>query len=230
MNKIIMNINPDLPYAMEEAINSLRVNIGFLGKDVKKIMIISTTQNEGKSFVAMQLFKQLALTGTKTALIDADLRKSSFVRKYGMKVENGERMKGTSYVLSEDVPFEDAFYSTEMEGGVILPNVDNVVNPSKLLDSQRLADFLDYAADNYRYVLVDATPLGVVSDGERIGSLCDGAILVVRGGETSKSLVRHSAMQLERAGCPLLGVVLNRVDSSKQKYYYRKSGSKKYYA
>ena len=63
-----------------------------------------------------------------------------------------------------------------------------------------------------------------MSDGEKIGSLCDGAILVVRGGMTSKGIVRNSIRQLERAGCPLLGIVLNRVESAKGGYYYKKYG------
>ena len=58
---------PELPYAIEEAVNRLRVNIGFLGEDVRKIMVISTTPDEGKSFVTMQLWRQLAEAGTPSA-------------------------------------------------------------------------------------------------------------------------------------------------------------------
>ena len=79
-----------------------------------------------------------------------------------------------------------------------------------------------------RYVFVDSPPLNLVSDGELIGSLCDGAILVVRGGSTSKAMVRNSINQLERAGCPLLGIVLNRVEGAKSGYYYKKYGGHYY--
>ena len=68
----------------------------------------------------------------------------------------------------------------------------------------------------------------LVSDGEKIGSLCDGAILVVRGGFTQKKMVRNSIRQLERAGCPVLGIVLNRVGGNRGSYYYKKYGGKKY--
>ena len=67
---------PELPYAVEEALNRLRVNITFLGTDVRKIMVISTTPDEGKSFVAIQLWRQLADTGISSVLLDADMRKS----------------------------------------------------------------------------------------------------------------------------------------------------------
>ena len=59
-NKVILGNMPSLPYAIEEAVNRLRVNMSFLGEDVKKIMVISTMPDEGKSFVTMQLWRQRA--------------------------------------------------------------------------------------------------------------------------------------------------------------------------
>jgi Mrp family chromosome partitioning ATPase len=95
-----------------------------------------------------------------------------------------------------------------------------------LLESDRFNALLDGLAKRYRYVFIDSPPLGLVSDGERIGNLCDGAILCVRSGATPKGVVRESVRQLERAGCPLLGIVLNRVNESKGGYYGKKYGGK----
>ena len=92
----------------------------------------------------------------------------------------------------------------------------------------RFEEMLAYMEEKYRYVFIDSPPLSLVSDGERIGNLCDGAILVVRGGVTSKHLVKNSIRQLERAGCPLLGIVLNRVEGAKSGYYSKRYGSKYY--
>jgi len=80
-NKVILGNMPSLPYAIEEAVNRLRVNMSFLGEDVKKIMVISTMPDEGKSFVTMQLWRQMAETGIDSVLIDADMRKSVMVDK-----------------------------------------------------------------------------------------------------------------------------------------------------
>lgn len=55
MNEVVIGNMPSLPYAVEEAVNRLRININFLGSDIKKIMVISTLPDEGKSFVTMQL-------------------------------------------------------------------------------------------------------------------------------------------------------------------------------
>jgi Mrp family chromosome partitioning ATPase len=94
------------------------------------------------------------------------------------------------------------------------------------LENSRYEELLNAMAQQYRYVFVDAPPLGLVSDAERIGNICDGVILCVRGGATSKAAVRASIQQLERAGCPLLGIVLNRVSDSKGGYYHKYYGKK----
>lgn len=219
---------PELPYAIEEAVNRLRINIGFMGTDVRKIMVISTIPDEGKSFVTMQLWRQLAETGVPSVLLDADMRKSVMSDKYQITLEDEGTLAGTSQYLSGDSLLEDSLYHTQFEKGDILPNTDNVVNPSRLLESDRFAEMLSEMAERYRYVLVDSAPLNIVSDGERIGHLCDGAILVVRAGITPKGIVKNSVRQLERAGCPLLGIVLNRVESGKGGYYYKGYGSKYY--
>lgn len=218
---------PELPYSVEEAINGLRINIGFLGSDIRKIMIISTMPDEGKSFVAIQLWRQMAESGTSTILVDADLRKSVTTEKYKIHVEKG-KIYGTSYYLANNFSLEEAILHTDLECGDILPNTKNVVNPSRLIEGERFDNMLNSLAERYRYVFIDTPPLNMVSDGERIGNRCDGAVLVVRGGTTSKSMVRNSIQQLKRADCPLLGIVLNRVEGARSGYYYKKYGGKYY--
>lgn len=230
-NTAIIGADPELPYAVEEAINRLRVNVSFLGSDIRKIMIVSSEPNEGKSFIAMNLWRQMAVTGERSILIDADMRNSTMVNSYKISREDGKELWGLSHYLSDNKKLEDCVLNSPIPGGDLLPNVNNIVNPSMLLDSRRFSELLDFLAARYRYVFLDVPPLGLVSDAEKIGSLCDGAILVVRSGVTSKGLVRSSAAQLERAVCPILGVVLNRAGAGSGKYgkYYGRYG-KRYYS
>ena len=76
---------PELPYAVEEAISRLRVNIRFCGKDTRKILVTSSVPNEGKSFITMQLWRMLAESGFPTAMVDLDLRKSVLKSRHEMK-------------------------------------------------------------------------------------------------------------------------------------------------
>lgn len=226
--KAVMDDLPELPYAVEEAINRLRVNLSFLGSDIKTIMVTSTMPNEGKSFVSLHLWRQLAQAGIPTLFVDIDLRKSVMVEKYCIHREDGKTMNGTSYYLANKIPLSEVVFQSDIPNGYIIPNVDNVINPSMLLESNRFKSMIAHIRDTFRYVIVDVPPLNLVSDGEKIASLCDGSILVVRGGDTPKAMIKNSVNQIERAGCPLLGIVLNRVKGSGSGYYYKKYGGKYY--
>ena len=224
MNKIKMDLTKELPYAVEESINRLRINVSFLGNEIKKIMVVSTMPNEGKSFVTMQMWKQMANAGIKSVLVDADMRNSVLVKKNDMERQDGKEMKGLVNYLAEDFSLDEVIYESPFENGYIIPNVENIINPSMLLESDKFGNMLNELSKDYRYVFVDAPPLGLVSDAEKIGSMCDGAILVIRSGEITRAEVKNSIKQLERSGCKILGVVLNRATDlknkySKQKYY-----------
>ncbi len=232
MGRVNFGLKPVIPYAVEEAVNRLRINISFLGKDVRKIMIISSEPNEGKSFLTMNLWSQMARAGEKSVLVDCDMRNSNIAAKYNLTREDGKDLKGTTHYLSGSANLDEVLMATDLKDGFMMVNADNIINPSMLLENSKFEDMLNGLAEYFRYVFIDAPPLGLVSDGERIGNLCDGAILCVRSGYTPKSVVRESIRQLERSGCPLLGIVLNRVDSSKSGYYHKYYGKKygKYYS
>ena len=228
MNKIKMDSIQEIPYAVEESINRLRINVSFLGNEIKKIMVVSTLPNEGKSFVTMQIWKQMANAGIKSVLVDADMRNSVLVKKNDMERQDGKEMKGLTNYLAGDFSLDEVTYESPFENGDIIPNVENIINPSMLLEGDKFGNMLNELSKDYRYVFVDAPPLGLVSDAEKIGSMCDGAFLVIRSGETTRAEVKNSIKQLERSGCKILGVVLNRATDLKNKYSKQKYYSGKY--
>lgn len=223
MKKLNLKIK-DMPYAAEEALNRLRVNIKFCGKNTKKIVITSSVPNEGKSTVSVRLWKLLAEAGFPTVLVDVDLRKSELQKKY--EVEGIK--EGLNHFLSGLAEYEDVVYETNIPNGHIVPVTTLLKNPSALLEDPRLGELLDRLAEDYRYVIIDTPPLDNISDGALIASMSDGAVLVVRCGETSKALVRQSLQLLDRVGCPVLGTVLNRAEirSGAYKKYYNRYGKK----
>ena len=223
MKKLNLKIK-DMPYAAEEALNRLRVNIKFCGKNTKKIVITSSIPNEGKSTVSVHLWKLLSEAGFPTVLVDVDLHKSELQKKY--EVEGIK--EGLNHFLSGLAEYEDVVYETNSPHGHIVPVTTLLENPSALLEDPRLGELLDRLAGDYRYVIIDTPPLDNISDGALIASMSDGAVLVVRCGETSKALVRQSLQQLDRVGCPVLGMVLNRAEirSGAYKKYYNRYGKK----
>lgn len=224
MKQITMNIR-ELSYAVEEAMNRLRVNIKFCGKNTKKILIISSVPNEGKSTVSVHLWKMLAEAGFPSVLVDLDLRKS--VLKERLEFQHKGEITGLDYYLSGLSEYQDVVYETNISNGYVVPVSNLLENPSALLEDPRMGELLNRLEEDYRYVIIDSPPLDSVADGALIASLCDGAILVVRSGMTSKRLVRQSLQQLDRVHCRLLGMVLNRVETKSRAYqkYYGKYGS-----
>lgn len=218
---------PALPYAVEEAMNRLRVNIKFCGKNTKKILVVSSIPGEGKSSVSVNLWKMLSEAGFPSVLVDCDLRKSTLKKRHEFSF--AEEIKGLDYYLSGLAEYQDVVYETNIKNGYIVPCTNLLENPSSLLEDPRMEELLDKLGEDYRYVIVDSPPLDSVSDGLLLGSLCDGAILVVRSGVTSRALIKYSLQQLERVNCKLLGMVLNRVETTSRAYsrYYGKYG--KYY-
>lgn len=221
MKKIQLDI-PALPYEVEEAMNRLRVNVKFCGKNTKKILITSSVPNEGKSVITVQLWKMMAEAGFKTVLLDVDLRKSILKDRHNFN--DNKDIKGLNYYLSGLAEYEDVVYETNVENGYIIPSINLLENPLSLFEDDRFSELLDRLSEDYRYVLIDSPPLCSVADGSLIASMCDGALLVVRSGKTSKDLVRQSMKQLDYVGCNLLGTVLNRVETNIRAYskYYGK--------
>ena len=76
MNTLELKTLPELPFDVTEALNQLRVNLEFCGSEVKTIMITSSTPNEGKSYVSLNLWRAIASMGHRVLLIDVDIRNS----------------------------------------------------------------------------------------------------------------------------------------------------------
>ena len=225
MNQLTITL-PELPYAVEEAMNRLRINIKFCGKNTSKILFTSCLPNEGKSTVSSYLWKMLAEAGFPTVLVDVDLRKS--VMKSRFQIEYGEDMKGLNHYLSGLAEYEEVVYETNIQNGYLVPCTQLLENPSALLEDVRFRELLDKLAEHYRFVIIDTPPLGSVSDGALVASMCDGAVLVVRAGDTPKAMIRQSLHEIEQSGCKLLGTVLNRAEVKSRAYgkYYGKYANK----
>lgn len=225
MNQLTITL-PELPYAVEEAMNRLRINIKFCGKNTRKILLTSCLPNEGKSTVSSYLWKMLAEAGFPTVLVDVDLRKS--VMKSRFQIEYGEDMKGLNHYLSGLAEYEEVVYETNIQNGYLVPCTQLLENPSALLEDVRFRELLDKLAEHYRFVIIDTPPLGSVSDGALVASMCDGAVLVVRAGDTPKAMIRQSLHEIEQSGCKLLGTVLNRAEVKSRAYgkYYSKYANK----
>lgn len=216
---------PKLDYSANESYKSLRTNLLFCGEDKKVIVLTSCTPNEGKSTVALNLGLSLADIGKKVLLIDADMRKSVLL---GRTHAEGE-IKGLSHLLSHQESIENVIYATNVPRFHIIYAGKVPPNPAELLGSEYFKRMLQALRKVYDYIIIDSPPLGSVIDSAVIAEQCDGSIMVIESGAISYRFTQEVKSQLDRCGCPILGVILNKVDSSKQGYYYYGRYYGKYY-
>lgn len=213
----------ELDYSANESYKSLRTNLLFCGEEKKVIAITSCTPNEGKSTVSINLAMSLADSGKKVLFIDADLRKSVLT---GRTEVEGE-IKGLSHLLSHQETIDNVIYSTNIPRFYIIYAGTVPPNPAELLGGNYFKKLLEAVRKIYDYVIIDTPPLGSVIDGAVIADACDGSILVIESGAISYRFAQEVKEQMERCNCPILGVILNKVDMSRQGYYGKYYG--KYY-
>lgn len=198
----------------EESFKLLRSNLQFSGADKKVILFTSCMQNEGKSSVTMNLAISLAEAGKKVLLLDADLRKSVLLGR--MKI--AEKVEGLTHYLSKQAPLTDVICATNIRGLHMMFAGPQPPNPAELLGSEMFAEMITVLRKVYDYVLVDAPPLGYVIDAAVAARACDASVLVIESGVISYRFAQDVKKQLEKTGCPFLGVVLNKVDMNYGSY------------
>lgn len=213
--KLVRTMKDDYNY--NEAIKTLRTNIQFCGSNLKAIMMTSSMPDEGKTDVSMALAGSLAQIGKKVLFLDADIRKSVLIARYQLTQE----LNGLSQYLSGQKDFEEILYHTSTENMDIIFSGPYSPNPAELLEEKAFAKMFEVLKEYYDYIIVDTPPMANLIDGAIIARYCDGAIMVIESGAISYRLEQKVKSQIEKSGCRILGVVMNKVDLKEDKYQGR---------
>lgn len=215
---------PDkIDFRTSEAYKSLRTNIELCGKDIRHIAITSCTPNEGKSEVSFQLAISLAQAGKKVLFLDGDLRKSVIAGRYHIH----RAVDGFTHYLAGQKHFDKVVYATDIENLHVVFSGPVPPNPAELLGGEAFHELMASLDKVYDYVIVDTPPLGSVIDSAVIARECDGVVMVLSASTISYKFAQKVKEQLQKTGCPILGVVLNKVPIKGKGYYGKYYG--KYY-
>jgi capsular exopolysaccharide synthesis family protein len=189
-----------------EAVRILRTNLQFIDvdRDHKVITVTSSVPGEGKSTTACNLAIALAQTGAQVALVEGDLRRPRVSEYLGV-----ERSVGLTTVLVGRVTLDAALQQAGTPGLDVLTSGALPPNPSEILQTDAMSALVSDLRQAYDVVLVDAPPLLPVTDASLLASISDGAILVVRHGETGREAVVTAVGRLGSVGARLLGTVLS---------------------
>jgi Mrp family chromosome partitioning ATPase/uncharacterized protein involved in exopolysaccharide biosynthesis len=230
-----------------ESYRSLRSAILFLGpaqaQRPKVLLVTSATQEEGKSTIAANLARTLAMGGSRVLLIDADMRRGSLHEVLGMA-----RLPGLAEVLHHPTLLSKAIRSAgaRHRGApqrpedydpdspeqapppppaspaklFFLARGGEVSNPGDLLLSPALDQVLGRLRKQFDHVLLDSCPIFAADDVATLAAKVDGTILVVRNHYSRFAQVREALDLLYQRQAKVLGIVFNRTDARARSYYY----------
>lgn len=190
-----------------EAFRNVRTMVDFAESvdGENAIIVTSSVQEEGKSFVATNLAVALAQLGRKVLMVDGDLRRP---RQHRNLLASQE--KGLSDFLAGAVDDPaDLIQKTEIPNLDVIPCGPRPPNPAELLNTERLAEFVAWARKRYPRVVVDCTPVFPISDTLLWGRYIRQAVFVARFGRTRAPLIRTAVGRLRGGGLKLLGGIVN---------------------
>lgn len=192
----------------------LRFNLGSMAeqKSCRTILITSAAIGEGKTTVAINLAAAFAQSGSKVALVDADLRCPALHSQLGLSNESG-----LTDILSGTASLDTA--SADCSGVTIVTSGQGSLPSHVLLESDKLTRLLRDLQKDVDFIILDGPPLFMV-DAQILASRVDGILLVVRQGNTIGHMARAMLDQLRLKKANVIGVVLNRMKHNESYYYY----------
>ena len=187
-------------------------------RELRSLLIVSGTSGDGKTTVAYNLAEAAQETGSKTLLIEADLRLPNLAAHYGLRAVPGlaELLIGT---VDPPKAIQSIPIATRVNGSTAEVSLDVLLaghpppNPAELLQSKAMAELLSWAAEHYELVVIDTPPLSVVSDAVPLLAQVDGVVVVSQLGKNTRDAAAFLRDRLAAVNAPVLGVVANGVSA-----------------
>ncbi len=225
----VINITTQNSFRLVESYKALRTNLLFsLPKKeeirARKILLTSAGPGEGKTTTTVNLAITISEINTKVLLVDADMRKPTVHKYFGLN-----NRAGLSNALSGMNPIEECIQKVDN-----LPNLSVITsgilppNPSELLSSPVMKKLLCDLEEDYDYIIIDTPPVNIVSDALAIVNEVDGVALVVSQSKSTYPEITRAVDTLKFAKANIIGVVLNRITNENRKKKSYDSYSYKY--
>ena len=202
-----------------ELFRTLRTNIRFMQpvSEACPVMLVTSSVNgEGKSYVATNLAISMALLGKKVALVGLDIRKPMLANYLNLPSQGCL----TSYLSDKSYALEDTIVASSVRNLDILPAGVIPPNPSELLQSDRLDLLFAELRKQYDCVVIDSAPVALVSDTFLLNRVADMTIYVTRANYTTFDLIDFLNQTHEQQRLPKMIAVLNGVDAKQIGYGY----------
>jgi len=213
--EVYMEVDPKS--SLSEAYRVMRTNLKFaaINKEVKTFLVTSSLESEGKSTTSINLASTLGQAGSRVLLVDADFRKPVIYKSLNRNVNIG-----LTNILTDQGDYHDFIIREKdtcfdtLSSGTIPPN------PSEILGSPAMKDFITQVREEYDFVIFDTPPVAVVTDAAVLSTLVDASLLVVSAGRVDYHIARRAVELLENVNANLAGVILNMIPVHQRGYYY----------
>jgi len=195
---------------ISEAYRTLRTNLDFAGLDraLKTLVVTSAGVGEGKTTTLANLAVVSAQAGRRVILVDADLRRPTLHRIFGLPNEMGL----TTMMRDEEALAAPPLQATEVEGLSVLTSGPLPPNPADLMGSRRMEEVIAALSERADQVLFDTPPVVAVTDAAVLATKVDGVLLVIGAGKTRRDQARAAVQRLEQINARLVGAVLTNAE------------------
>ena len=203
--------------AIAEAFRLIRNKMQFLTKEAKApvILITSSLPGDGKTFVALNLASVYSLLGKKTVLIGFDLRKPKIYQDFNLKNEKGV----STWLIGKD-KLNDIIQETKFENLSVITAGPVPPNPSELTALGKTDELINLLREKYDYIVIDSSPIGIVSDTFHLIALSDTCLLIVRPGKTLRDLFWNTVKEISNNNTKGVSIVINDIQSKSNQYGY----------
>lgn len=208
----------DKRHILVESFRNIRSSMLFMPAgdfNPKSFLISSAIPGEGKSTLAMDLAVTMALAGSKTLLIDGDLRRGRLNRHFAAKSE-----PGLAELLKEMVPLDETIVTTQMPNLSFMPRGKAMAAGTEPLPGAKFSKLLNTLNDKFDYIILDSCPVLAADDSSAMAPLVDAVFFVVRARFTSARLFIRSLKLLAVRGVMVRGLIYNCAEMGSSDYPY----------
>ncbi len=203
--------------ALSESFRAIRSSLQFLYKrqnieGPKTLMLTSSVGGEGKTFCSVNIATIFALSNKKTVIVGLDLRKPKIFNDFDLKNDFGV----VNYLIGQK-NLSEIVQKTQISNLDVITSGPIPPNPSELIISDTMTQFMNDLKANYDYIILDTPPVGLVADSIELVQYCDVILYIIRQNYTKKEMIKMLNNRVERGELSNVSIVLNGFES-KAKY------------
>jgi capsular exopolysaccharide synthesis family protein len=200
-----------------ESFRLLRSRMQFLTKEAISpvILITSSMPDDGKTFTAINLASVYSLLNKKTVLVGFDLRKPKIYNDFNLNNDNGI----STWLIGKD-KLDDIIQETTYKNLSVITAGPVPPNPSELTSLAKTDELIKLLRNKFDYIIIDTSPIGIVSDTYHLASMADVCLLVARAGKSLKDIFESTVNEIIKSELKSVSIVINDTKSDSKRYGY----------